>query len=98
MRYVVVVFFAVLGCKSEHHEPTGSKKVPPTDQMVAGGDAGGIAEATLGGNPDDIPTLTFVITSVVPGQQPTTSAPWHSDGGTWTYFEAHVAGDDAARF
>ncbi len=95
MRYLLVVV-VVLGCRSSHEQSRPAPEVAPVQRPIAGSGSGGIAEP--GGNADDTGNLPFVITTVVPGQQPTTSAPWHAAGGTWTYFEAHVDGDDAATF
>ncbi len=99
MRYLLVVV-AVLGCKSSHEEPKPALKTvsPPPSMPIAGSGSDGVAEPMIGGNRDDVGNLPFVITKVEPAQQPSASAPWHAAGGTWTYFEAHVAGDDAATF
>lgn len=50
---------------------------------------GGVVEARLGGSQADRqPVLTFTITRVYAGQQPTKAAPFHQDGGDWVYFDA----------
>jgi hypothetical protein len=95
MRYVVVVV-AMLGCGSSHEPPRPAPA--PATLPIAGSGSGGVAEPILGGTRDDVRDLPFVITNVVPGQQPTGAPPWHAAGGTWTYFEAHVDGDDQATF
>lgn len=45
-----------------------------------------------------IPQLAFVIDREYPQQQPADAPPYHVAGGTWTYFDAHVASDPAATF
>ena len=94
MRYVLVGI-AVLGCKSAHeHSRPAAKAVQP---MFAG--SGGAAEVTIGGTrSDDAGSLAFTITKIVPARQPASAPPWHAAGGTWTYFEARLASDDAATF
>jgi hypothetical protein len=87
------------GCKSHDHEvfvPAGA-----ADPAGGGGlmGSGGVAEPNVGDpGADGDRTLAFVITKVIAKQQPTAAAPWHAAGGTWTYFEAHVEGDDDATF
>ena len=47
---------------------------------------------------DGIPELAFAIDRVYEHEQPTAAPPYHVAGGTWTYFDAHVAADPAATF
>ena len=47
---------------------------------------------------DGVPELAFAIDRVYEHAQPAATPPYHAAGGTWTYFDAHVASDPAATF
>jgi hypothetical protein len=90
MRAVWIIV-ALCACKSDHR----GRAVKP--DLVNG--SGNVAEARLGPpNPGGDRELAFVITKVYERQQPAADAPYHADGGTWTYVDARLALDPAATF
>lgn len=82
----------------------GSGRVPaPPVAAGSGGSAGsgsGItAQPRFGGDPDAQPDeLRFAIDRVYEHQQPAVAPPYHVPGGSWTYVDAHLVADPAARF
>jgi hypothetical protein len=86
------ILIALAGCKGGHKTAPAVKP-----DLVTG--SGGIAEARFGPpNPGGERELAFAITKVYERQTPTSAPPFHAPGGTWTYFDARLAGDPAATF
>jgi len=42
--------------------------------------------------------IGFKISNVFLNRTVTSSSPWHTNGGNWTFFEAHLTDDESARF
>ena len=49
-------------------------------------------------NPLDPLRIAIAIDRVWPAQRPSARPPFHEQGGTWTYLDAHLTADPAARF
>lgn len=85
----VVLAVALIGCKSDKPAKPASSGVDvvkgSNDMIVQPGRS---EDGTIG----------FAITKVIPKQKPTETAPFHADGGDWTYVEAHLDGDAQATF
>jgi hypothetical protein len=87
-----------VACNRKHAEPlaAGSSAGSGSD-----GSDGTIEPVFRGGAQTDhtgIPQLDFAIDHIYQQQKPTEMPPYHADGGTWTYFDAHLDGDPAATF
>ncbi len=56
------------------------------------------AEMRIGDGPDEAPHLSFKITTVHEHQKPSADAPYHIDGGEWTFFDCHASSDPKVVF
>ena len=56
------------------------------------------AEMRIGDGPDVAPHPSFKITTVREHQKPSADAPYHIDGGEWTFFDCHASGDPKVVF
>ncbi|MDP2274432.1 MAG: hypothetical protein Q8N23_20465 [Archangium sp.] len=61
-------------------------------------DDGPLVQAQLGGDPSKTPRTGFLITNVFKNQQASDTAPFHTAGGDWTYFEAALEEDESCVF
>jgi hypothetical protein len=81
---------AAVGCQ---RGPAPHQAAQPREAPTAGVDKGEpLAEAPVGARNDEAwGRLDFDIQAVYPDQSPTEAAPWHADGGDWTFFDCRVA-------
>jgi hypothetical protein len=56
------------------------------------------AEYRIGGDPDQQPRLPFTISAVHVNRSPSKKAPFHAEGGDWTFFDCHAISDAKAVF
>ncbi|MHB8875756.1 MAG: hypothetical protein ACYC8T_18880, partial [Myxococcaceae bacterium] len=82
-----------LAC-DEASKPKPAPKVI-VDQVSGGGDR---VQARFGDGEDEQPRLSFKIVKVYPKQAPSSSAPFHQDGGDWTYLDVALDADPRATF
>src|SRR5579871_2984795 len=84
-----LVLFILAGCgtSSEPHAKVNAepKQVPR-------------AEYTIGGDQDEAPHLPFRITAIHEQQTPTPKAPFHANGGEWTFLDCEAGTDPKAAF
>ena len=86
----VVLGVAAGGCKKPPGMEVAGDGGAAVDGGLRAGDGGinyaepGIAKA---------PQVTFTIEQVFVAQKPSTTAPWHEAGGTWTFFDAKTSDD-----
>jgi hypothetical protein len=98
MRAISLLAMLVIftGCKKEE-VPSESSRVAPAPSVPARTEPSR-SEVKVGGSPDDDPQLEFRITASYANQQPTNKAPWHRDGGDWTFFDAQTNDKQPASF
>ena len=56
------------------------------------------AELRIGDGPDESPHLSFKITNVYEHQKPSADAPYHIEGGEWTFFDCQASSDPKVVF
>jgi hypothetical protein len=106
--HLLVVLTLLTGCQKEEvgapprPTPAPAPSAAPAKRIAIDGVAGGGGVRTQvrlgGGDVDDQPRLGFKITHAYEKQQPSEQAPWHKDGGEWTFFDAETEGGDPASF
>ena len=92
MQKQLVLILAVLlvtGC--------GTKPVPQAPMNDDSKDSPR-AELRIGDDPDEAPHLSFRITTVHEHQKPSTDAPYHVEGGEWTFFDCQATSDPKVVF
>jgi hypothetical protein len=95
-RWALAGLVVVVACKGEKRE---AAKV--VEGSGSGSGMGTVEPVFSQGSQisrDTVPALPFAIDKVYEKQQPSDAAPYHAAGGTWTFFDAHVAKDPAATF
>src|SRR5262249_39813841 len=56
------------------------------------------AELSIGDDTDEAPHLSFKITTVHEHRKPSAEAPYHNEGGEWTFFDCQATSDPKAVF
>ena len=99
-RWALVGILGCVACKGERREPAPMPADRVVSDQVLG--SGATAEPVFSNGQqisrDAIPSLPFAIDKVYDKQQPSDAPPYHAAGGSWTFFDAHVAKDPAATF
>ena len=85
----VIVILLHVGC---------GRKAVPRDPMVAERSQPPRAELKIGGDQDEPRHLPFKITAVHEKEKPSADAPFHINGGEWTFFDCQANSDSGVAF